>query len=170
MSHDRPPPHHLLHTDALSPTEAVSPASIADVSLATLAGASAANLAQMGIVACLQALQVIEDLSARRALTAEVYELMLAQWRKNGRYKSTMASHLVEDVRPACVHVTIASYQFFQLTGAPHVSHRIHDCSTEIACFRRGRPVRLLPHKCIAAPPPPKRGQHVVPWFSPPAP
>ena len=107
MSHDRPPLHHLLHADGLLPAEAVSPPSTADVSLAELAGASAADFAQMSIVACLQALQAIEDPSARRARTAEVHELMVAQWRKSSRYKSTMARHLVEDVRPTCAYMTI---------------------------------------------------------------
>jgi hypothetical protein len=107
MSLDLPPSHHLLHADGLLPAEAVSPPSTADVSLAALAGASAADLAQMSIVACLQALQAIEDPSARRARTAEVHELMVAHWCKCSRYKSTMARHLVEDVRPTCAYMTI---------------------------------------------------------------
>jgi hypothetical protein len=100
MSHNRPLPHHLLRADTPSPALSDSYPSTEDVSVAALAGGiSAAQLSHAGIVPCLQALQAVEDAPVRRALTAEVHELMAAQWRKNSRYKSTMAKHLVEDVR-----------------------------------------------------------------------
>jgi len=92
-------PCNLTATDVPMAAQVQPPPSAAS---AAVAAPSAAEMSRMSIVRCLQALLAIEDAAARRARTVEVHQLMAAQWRQSSRYKSTMARHLVEDVR-VCV-------------------------------------------------------------------
>ena len=117
--------------------------SAAPAAAASPAGAaSAAEVAGMSVVACLQALRSIDDAAARRARTVEVYELLTVQWRKSSQYRSTMARHLVEDVRARAflqrMHATCVSASPAPPTpsGPPHVPFWIQDRAAQVTGCR----------------------------------
>ena len=98
---------------------------------------------------------------------AEQLSIYQQNLREKTRQMKAMASELNMCVFPRFLCPSFPSTFIASLAGAPHVPLRILGRAAEVSGRWRGRPRCIFPRESVAASPPPRRGQQVVPWISP---